>query len=183
MAVLAFASVAAAQPQYDTDKTPYTSDRKTLAHHTHRAKALIDTAYSHDRWRDPTPVRTSEKRRWQAHRRAILHPPARFAISEYRDAKRRSFERHREARLEVERLTPYDCGSHGSFAIPCYVVACESGYNWGAVNSSSGARGPYQILPSTYAGVCERCDWSRPDQHLAASRVWARSGGSEWVCA
>jgi hypothetical protein len=75
-------------------------------------------------------------------------------------------------------LTPY-----GEWAIPEYVVMCESGGDWGAVNPSSGARGPYQMLPSTYAGVCETCGWERRDQHLAAGRVWARSGGSEWVCA
>lgn len=80
-------------------------------------------------------------------------------------------------------MTPY-AGPNGTrWAIPWYVVACESGGDWGAYNASSGATGPYQMLPSTYAGVCETCDWSKPDQHLAASRVWARSGGGEWSCA
>ena len=63
------------------------------------------------------------------------------------------------------------------------MVACESNYNWGAVNPSSGAFSVYQFLPSTYAGVCRACDRSRLDLHYAAGVVWARSGGSEWVCA
>ena len=49
-------------------------------------------------------------------------------------------------RIAVRRLTPYECGSHGRFAVPCSIVQRESRYSWGAYNSSSGARGPYQFL-------------------------------------
>lgn len=93
----------------------------------------------------------------------------------------RAFAAHRKekfAQRRLDALTPY-----GEWAIPGYVVDCESGGDWGAVNPSSGARGPYQLLPSTYYGVCVTCDWSEEDQHRAAAAVWARSGGSEWVCA
>lgn len=96
---------------------------------------------------------------------------------------RREYYEWRHYMLELRALTPYDCGSHGHFAIPCPVVECESEYRWSAVNPSSGARSVYQMLPSTYYGVCSSCDWSHMDQHRAAGAVWARSGGSEWVCA
>jgi hypothetical protein len=100
----------------------------------------------------------------------------------WRSAKR-AFYQHRHQMRELIALTPYDCGSAGRFAIPCAVVACESGYSWGAVNPTSGARTAYQFLPSTYYGVCRSCDWSRLDLHFAAGVVWARSAGSEWACA
>src|SRR5262249_9542806 len=39
----------------------------------------------------------------------------------------------------------------GPYSIPTYIVMCESGGNYHAVNPSSGAGGAYQILPSTWA--------------------------------
>ena len=95
----------------------------------------------------------------------------------WREAKKDYF-RHRRYMRELEALTPY-----GPWAIPEYVVMCESGGDWSAVNPSSGAAGAYQLLPSTYYGVCRSCNWSHLDQHRAARAVWERSGGSEWVCA
>src|SRR5262249_35173370 len=38
----------------------------------------------------------------------------------------------------------------GPYSIPTYIVMCESGGDYGAVNPSSGAGGAYQILPSTW---------------------------------
>jgi len=84
-------------------------------------------------------------------------------------------------RDEIAALTPYDCASAGRWAIPCAIVACESGYSWGAYNPS-GARGPYQFL-----------GWNVPwpvrtlaDQlahHRMAARLYADGAGrSHWVC-
>ena len=39
----------------------------------------------------------------------------------------------------------------GPYSIPTYIVMCESGGNYHALNASSGAGGAYQILPSTWA--------------------------------
>jgi hypothetical protein len=103
---------------------------------------------------------------------------------------RREFYRHRHDVRELIALAPYSFGEPtlGRVAIPPYVVRCETqGYygasRWRAVNRSSGARGPYQLLPSTYYGVCSSCDWSHVDQDRVAREVWDRSGGSEWACA
>lgn len=103
---------------------------------------------------------------------------------------KKSFFRHRKGKIEdrrrqqrIEALTPYDCGSAGSFAIPCSIVKCESGYDWDAVNPSSGAAGAYQFLPSSYAAWCTTCDWSREDQHRAAGDYYRAAGGAPWVCA
>ncbi len=74
----------------------------------------------------------------------------------------------------------------GPFSIPTYIVMCESGGNYGAVNPSSGAGGAYQILPSTwelYGGQGAPQDAPKAEQDRVAGEIWADSGGSAWVCA
>ena len=74
----------------------------------------------------------------------------------------------------------------GPYSIPTYIVMCESGGNYGAVNPSSGAGGAYQILPSTwalYGGEGAPQDASKEEQDRIASEIWADSGGSAWACA
>ena len=63
---------------------------------------------------------------------------------------------------------------------------CESGGNFSAVNSSSGAGGAYQILPSTwrlYGGSGAPQDASPAEQSRIAAQIWADSGPGAWVCA
>ena len=74
----------------------------------------------------------------------------------------------------------------GPYSIPTYIVMCESGGNYGAVNSSSGAGGAYQILPSTwalYGGQGAPQDAPKEEQDRIAAEIWTDSGGSAWVCA
>ena len=74
----------------------------------------------------------------------------------------------------------------GPYSIPTYIVICESGGNYGAVNPSSGAGGAYQILPSTwelYGGKGAPQDAPKAEQDRIAAEIWADSGGSAWVCA
>jgi predicted nucleic acid-binding Zn-ribbon protein len=74
----------------------------------------------------------------------------------------------------------------GEWAIPQAIVMCESGGNFQAVNSSSGAGGAYQILPSTwrlYGGQGLPEDASPAQQSSIAAQIWADSGPSAWVCA
>jgi septal ring factor EnvC (AmiA/AmiB activator) len=73
----------------------------------------------------------------------------------------------------------------GPYAIPAYVVLCESGGDYGAVNPSSGAGGAYQILPSTwklYGGQGEPQSASKAEQDRIAAEIWADSGPGAWVC-
>lgn len=73
----------------------------------------------------------------------------------------------------------------GPYSIPTYIVMCESGGNYGAVNPSSGAGGAYQILPSTwelYGGQGEPQNAPKSEQDRIASEIWADSGPSAWVC-
>jgi septal ring factor EnvC (AmiA/AmiB activator) len=73
----------------------------------------------------------------------------------------------------------------GPYSIPTYIVICESGGNYGAVNPSSGAGGAYQILPSTwrlYGGQGAPQDASKEEQDRIAAEIWANSGPSAWSC-
>jgi septal ring factor EnvC (AmiA/AmiB activator) len=74
----------------------------------------------------------------------------------------------------------------GPYSIPSYIVMCESGGNYGAVNPSSGAGGAYQILPSTwgmYGGKGSPQGASKQQQDQVAAQIWADSGPGAWVCA
>jgi septal ring factor EnvC (AmiA/AmiB activator) len=74
----------------------------------------------------------------------------------------------------------------GPYSIPAYIVMCESGGDYGALNASSGAGGAYQILPSTwelYGGQGEPQNAPKEEQDRIAAEIWADSGGSAWVCA
>jgi len=73
----------------------------------------------------------------------------------------------------------------GPYSIPTYIVMCESGGNYSAVNPSSGAGGAYQILPSTwelYGGKGEPQNAPKAEQDRIAAEIWADSGASAWVC-
>lgn len=73
----------------------------------------------------------------------------------------------------------------GPYAIPAYIVMCESGGNYSALNPSSGAGGAYQILPSTwqlYGGQGAPQDAPKAEQDRIAAEIWADSGPSAWVC-
>jgi septal ring factor EnvC (AmiA/AmiB activator) len=89
----------------------------------------------------------------------------------------------RASRAEAEETVGRWLG--GPYAIPTYIVMCESGGNYSAVNPSSGAGGAYQILPSTwalYGGHGAPQDAPKEEQDRIAGEVWADSGPSAWVC-
>jgi Transglycosylase-like domain. len=74
----------------------------------------------------------------------------------------------------------------GPYSIPTYIVMCESGGNYHALNSSSGAGGAYQILPSTwraYGGQGAPQDAPKAEQDRIAAEIWRDSGPSAWSCA
>lgn len=94
--------------------------------------------------------------------------------------------------VSVKRSAPtHTSTSHGSsvmrsgYSIPSRVVQCESKGNYSAVNSSSGAGGAYQILPSTwraYGGSGSPQNASKSQQDAIAAKIWAASGSSAWSC-
>jgi septal ring factor EnvC (AmiA/AmiB activator) len=73
----------------------------------------------------------------------------------------------------------------GPYSIPTYIVMCESGGNYSALNPSSGAGGAYQVLPSTwemYGGQGEPQNAPKAEQDQIAAEIWADSGSGAWVC-
>jgi Transglycosylase-like domain len=70
-------------------------------------------------------------------------------------------------------------------AIPAYIVACESGGDPNAVNSSSGAYGCYQIMPFHWGpgGVCDDLGDVGDQQDECARRIWDGAGPGAWACA
>lgn len=92
-----------------------------------------------------------------------------------------------EARAASEAAAEEEVGRWlgGPYAIPTYIVMCESGGNYSALNPSSGAGGAYQILPSTwelYGGKGEPQNAPKDEQDRIAGEIWADSGPSAWVC-
>ena len=80
---------------------------------------------------------------------------------------------------------PVSSSGASGYAIPSYIVQCESGGNWSAVNPSSGAGGAYQILPSTwsaYGGSGSPSSASPSEQSRIAAKIYADSGASAWSC-
>lgn len=94
---------------------------------------------------------------------------------------RRYKEGHRY-RVQLAAVTPYRCGSM-RVAIPCYIVACESHFNWGAYNPS-GAAGIYQIMPIHGRPFPANTRAARLRHHQIAFNLYrGGAGASHWVCA
>lgn len=93
----------------------------------------------------------------------------------------------REVAREIDRLrallrpppAPYGGGS----PIPWHIVQCESAGSYDAYNPSSGARGRYQVIPSTHAAICPDLGWSPAEQDECAARIWRVQGPGAWACA
>jgi hypothetical protein len=66
-------------------------------------------------------------------------------------------------------------------ALPECTWKPESGGDYGAVNPSSGARGKYQVIPSTHAAHCSDLGWSPGEQEQCALRVYKAQGAGAWV--
>jgi hypothetical protein len=71
--------------------------------------------------------------------------------------------------------TPYRCG-FGRSAIPCYIVACESGGDWTAANRS-GAIGRYQ-LKGKGAPWPVTSEADRREHDRIAHNLWADGAGA-----
>lgn len=73
----------------------------------------------------------------------------------------------------------------GPYSIPTYIVMCESGGDYSALNPSSGAGGAYQIMPETweaYGGEGLPNEASKAEQDRIAALIYADSGTAPWVC-
>jgi hypothetical protein len=113
-----------------------------------------------------------------------------FAEAQWRDAKPRdgrdvchspgadNTKAHFYLYRHYRQITPYRClrGREGTFAIPCYIIECESHFNWWAHNPS-GASYIYQLL-----------GWGAPPPNSFRNRVRNHEIAhslslSNWACA
>jgi hypothetical protein len=106
-------------------------------------------------------------------------PANRRAMRKHWKRERGSYGRYRALRL----IAPYPGGGTW-WAIPYYIVYCESGTSglWAAANPS-GAVGPYQLLGwgAPYPATTWR---DKMANHRIAAAVWAGGAGAgNWVCA
>lgn len=73
----------------------------------------------------------------------------------------------------------------GPYAIPTYIVMCESGGNYDAENAVSTASGAYQIVDGTWAGFggySHASDAPPAVQDAKAAQLWANgAGASHWA--
>ena len=83
-----------------------------------------------------------------------------------------------------DRISANPAYAGGRWAIPASIVMCESGGDYNAINhSGSGARGAYQLMPSTYYANGGDGSWSPADQDRVAARVWnGGAGRGQWAC-
>ncbi len=170
--VLVGALVVPAGTQAD-DSTPYSCDAKPSSFHAKRARGIARASFALKKWRDGTPVKPAQRRwfRWQVE--CIYSPPGDAKLRAYRKARKRDFYRYRNTGGP---LTPY-----GKWAIPGYIVACESGGSWNAYNPS-GAVGPYQLLG--WGAPFPVDSWKeKMAHHRLALYVMRVQGPGAWVCA
>jgi hypothetical protein len=73
-------------------------------------------------------------------------------------------------------ITPY-FGGGGRWAIPAYIVLCESGYRW------SVSYGPYSLIGvwAPRGPITNMHD--KMLNHRAARDLWLTYGSSPWTCA
>lgn len=153
-------------------------------------KAFASKVWHTGKWERGKPP----KRMLKLYRYKLLHCAASI---KHRRVSRKVWQRHvkryfehkahkeeeRRKQAEIDALTPYDCGSAGRWAIPCYIVECESGYSWSAYNPS-GAAGPYQIMPMWGRPWPIYSDYDKAEHHRIAASIWnGGAGASNWVCA
>lgn len=84
------------------------------------------------------------------------------------------------ARTTAPTTVAVETESSGEWAIPTYIVMCESGGSWTALNAS-GASGPYQLMPEHFGGELAM-NQSRAAQHAKAAELWnGGRGRSNWA--
>lgn len=169
-----------------SDKAPHlrSCDARPATFHLHRARELLKRAYALERWEDPTPAKRSELDAMREHKRCIVDDELRAKITALRERLEQEFSDYRAGRL----VTPYP-GPNGTFwAIPAYIVECESGFDF-TPDFGLTFGGAYGILVSTwhlYGGGkwASQANYAPPyAQHIVASRIWHDVGPSAWACA
>lgn len=154
--------------------------------------AFARATWDERRWRRGAPKASTFKA--ERKRLSCATTGRRAKMAQTWRKERLEFRQHRAKKLEqrrIDEVTPY-----GAWAIPGYIVSCESGGDFRAYNPGyepngpgSGPGGAYQIIQQTwYAYGGGR--WSSSAryapplaQHIVAGRIWDAVGTSAWACA
>jgi septal ring factor EnvC (AmiA/AmiB activator) len=132
-----------------------------------------------------TAIRASAQRRAAAV--AAARSEERAALAELQQSiSGWELEIRKQAAQEIADGGGEDAFLGGPYAIPTYIVMCESGGNYRAYNPSSGAGGAYQIIPSTwraYGGRGLAHQASKAEQDRIARLIWENDGPNAWSCA
>ena len=181
VAALALSAVGVAAAQTEVgDPTPYTCDERSASTHIKQARQTIKAGWSRKNWR--SGPKRSQMRNVKQHTRCLERGKDKKAI------KRQVREATAKLRLyrEYRRVATIPCSARGAFypddhwwSKSCYIIACESGFSWNAANSSSSARGPYQMLDTWDRPFPVRSLQDKLRHHISASKL----GDSHWVCA
>jgi hypothetical protein len=144
------------------------------------------------RWQRGAPPKKTKR----AHRRHVVcaaGPRHRRAIRRGWQRRQAAFFKHRRTELWRERVTPYPGGGR-RWAIPYYIVVCESGAR---INDPAAPNGAHSLLAGPLQGVPTWESW-RPRwaakyalpyqapkraQDVAAHRLLAAYGTAPWECA
>lgn len=180
-AVLAAGGItfAAAGETAVVDSTPGTCDRSTAVHHIGEAKQTLRAGWAKKKWGDRSPVKPAQRREIANHLACLHRGKDRKAIKRYAHERKEAFFLYAEYRS----YTPFRCGKgmYSFYAIPCYIIECESHFDWWASNSS-GALWIYQLLGW---GAPAPVNWAaKVENHRIAHEVSSGSRNfSPWVCA
>jgi len=154
---------------------------RTLSDHNKYVKSLFEGKKQAWRveYRTKHPFGAKLQRKARERRKALPNRAARAAAHRYWQLKTKNQRKHVR---EWERLTPYGPVGGEYFAIPVFIVACETGrrFNWTAANPS-GAIGVYQLLGKG-APWPASSDADKARHHRIAANLWAGgSGASHWT--
>lgn len=157
--------------------TPLTCDNKPLAFHRHRARRILKREYRTTYYSTHETPSRRKIEGYQKHKRCIRHPGIRRDLGK----QRKELARFQRRRI---RATPYP-GNGVYWAIPYYVVVCESGADYYPVGAYPEG-GAYGLLASwhvrgghRYAPIASEAEpWQ---QDLIADVAWR--AGDSWACA
>lgn len=133
-------------------------------------------SYASRVYKRPTVTKAAQRRMDAMHRCQHSYA-ARKAVGRFHVR----YKRQREYREQLASLTPFPGPGGTRWAVPYYIVACESHGNWNAANPS-GAIGPYQLLGHG-APWPVRTEADRLAHHRIARALYLSYGSSPWVCA
>lgn len=173
--VAALIPMTIASGEGNQDSTPATCDRYTATFHIKKIGKLSHATWDEKRWRRGINRKTN--RQIHAHVACLKRGKDRKVAQQLRNKQRDEFKLYRVYR----NVTPFRChrGMRGTYAIPCYIIECESHFDWFAYNSS-GASWIYQLLGwgAPYPG-----SWrAKVQNHIIAHEIYTSQGSSPWVC-